>query len=192
MQATRPQRVIRRRDLQGFLRHVTDRRPDGRPLFPIFSVYVARREDLFLRYPPIDQYTNGPLARVGDFCNITDKGRNIVRNVVKPEREFSLDVDNARTPVFTRRGEKIVLQPKGTWRWMTIKNWAKDQPHAGTKHWQPKGGKLNFNPADHDLFLVMGMYNDTTMRFGQWRPFAMVCLRSCAVIRVDGIDYVVR
>lgn len=198
MQTTRPQRVIRRSDLQGFLHHVTDRRPNGHPLFPIFSVYVARREDLYLRYAPIDQYTNGPLARVGDFCNLTDKGRNVVRNLVKPDREFSLDVDNARSLVFTRRGEKIVLQPKGTWRWMTIKNWAKDQELKETKHHKPKGGKLNFNPADHDLFLVRGMYNDLTKsngmigRFNQWRPFALICMRSCAVIRINGMDYIVK
>ncbi len=182
-------RVIHRRDLPGFLRHMTDRRPDGHPLFPIFSVYVARREDLFLRYYPIDNFTNGPLARVGDYNLISDRGRAIVRN---GDREFALDVENAKAPIFHRRGTKIVLEEKGTWRWMTIKNWAKDQPHAGTKHWQPKGESLNFDPAAHDLFLVMGMYNDRTMRYGQWRPFAMICMRSCAVIRVDGIEYKVK
>jgi len=182
-------KTIRRQDLSGFLKHVTDRRPDGRPLFPIFSVRVARRDALYARYAPIDQYTNGPLCRVGDYNLITDKGRNIVRN---GEKEFDLDVTSTKAPVFHRRGKKIVIEEAGTYRWMVIKNWAKDQPHRGTKHWQPKGKGLGFDPAAHDLFLVMGMYNDATMRYGQWRPFAMICLRSCSEVRVNGTEYQVR
>jgi len=43
------------------MRHVTDRRPDRRPLFPIFSVYVARREDSVF-----NQWYNYQKALFGD------------------------------------------------------------------------------------------------------------------------------
>lgn len=178
--------TVHRRDLQQFFTHVTDCRPDGRPLFPIFSVLVARREPLYLRYPPIDQYTNGPFVRVGDFNFVTDKGQKIIRN---GERVFSSDVTAAQTPIYRRKGEKILLEPEGAYRWMVVKNWARGETHQGTRHWRPKGGSLGFNPIDHDLFLVMGMYNDTVRRHGQWRPFAMICLRSCLKVRVGGHEY---
>lgn len=200
----KPVRYIHRHEVKSHLQRLTDCRPDGKPLFPIFAVYVHRREDLFLRYPPINMYDNGPLVRVGDYCLLTDKGQNVVRNakiterairglnaplIFKDEKVYSLDVADAKAPVYRRKGDKIILEAKGKGRWMLIKNWAKDQPQKATKHWQPKGEELRFNPADHDLFMVQGMYNDKVRRYGQWRPWAMICLRSITTIRILGVEY---
>lgn len=183
---------IHRRDLEGFLRHLTDSRPDGRPLFPFFSCYAYRRQPLELRYEPIDQFTNGPLCRVGDHSLLADP-RGVIRDV--NGRLFELAGATARDPIFLRRGEKIVIEDVGAGRWMVLKNWAREQrPQNPTKHWIPRGGALNYNPAEHGLFLFQGAYNDLVKngrlaRYGQWRPFTMLCLRSITIIRCKGCEY---
>lgn len=185
---------IHRRDLAGFLKSKTDCRPDGKPLYPIFSVYSHRRTPLYLRYDPVDDLTNGPLCRVGDHMLLTDRGQGIIRD--SKGREFDLEGAGPRASIVRRRGEKIEIEGIGAGRWQVIKNWAKDEELKATKHHQPKGGSLHFNPAEHDLFMVRGMYNDLLKsttgrigRYGQWRPFAFVCLRSTTIIRVGGIEW---
>lgn len=186
-------KFIHRKDLPGFLAHLTDRRPDGRPLFPIFSVLSHRRTPLFLRYDPVDDFTNGPLCRVGDHCRMEDRGQGIIRD--EKGRPFDLEGAGPRAAITRRKGEKIEIEGIGHERWQVIKNWAKDEELQATKHHIPKGGSLNFNPADHDLFLVRGMYNDLMKsngrigRHGQWRPFCMLCLRSMTIIRCMGVEY---
>ena len=183
---------IHRSDLPGFLKSRTDRRPDGKPLFPIFSVYSHRRTPLELRYPPVDDFTNGPLCRVGDHSLMTDRGEGIIRDA--KGRSFDLEGAGPKAPIVRRRGEKIEIEGIGAGRWQVIKNWAKDEDLKATKHHQPKGGSLHFNPADHDLFMVRGMYNDAEKngrigRYGSWRPFAMLCMRSITTIRCDKTEF---
>lgn len=184
---------IHREDLSGFLRHLTDCRPDGRPLFPFFSAYAYRRQPLELRYPPVDQYHNGPLCRDGDHSRLDDP-RGTIRDC--KGRLFQLDGAGPKDSVFTRRtGAKIILEDIGTGRWMVLKNYAKDAPPKATKHWVPKGATLNYNPADYGLFLFKGAYNDLRKangriaRHGQWRPFTMLDLRSLTLIRCRGVEY---
>jgi len=183
---------IHRSDLEGFLRHLTDCRPDGRPLFPFFSCYAYRRTPLELRYEPIDQHTNGPLCRVGDHSRLDD-ARGVIRDA--KDRPFQLDGCQKRDPIFLRRGSKITLEEVGTGRWMILKNYAKDSSPKATKHWIPQGRTLNYNPSEYGLFLFQGAYNDLRKsdgriaRYGQWRPFCMLCLRSITTIRVDKVEY---
>lgn len=184
---------IRRDRVKSLLDHVTDRRPDGRPLFPIFSVFVARRTPLYLRYAPVNDLQNGPLCRVGDHCELRDRGRNVVRDT----RGMIYDMDPGteahevgRSPVFLRRGaEKIILQDVGTFRWMVVKNHDPEARHDTKHHRYVEGGALPYNPADHNLYLVRGMYSDAVKgdgrigRFGQWRPWAQICLDSVTIVR---------
>lgn len=177
--------TIRRQQLKGLLDFVTDRRPDGRPLFPIFSVFVERRQPLFLRYNPVDQYTNGPYVRDGDHCNLADRGQNGIRDDRGRWYEFSNDTN---APIFRRRGKKIIIEDAGVGRWMVVKNYD-ETARNDTKHHQFKpDGRLNYDPAAHDLYLVRGMYSDLPTngrigRYGQWRPWAQICLRSCSKVR---------
>ena len=185
-------RYLHRHELGGFLKRLTDCRPSGRPLFPFFSCFAFRRTPLELRYDPIDQYNNGPLARVGDHSLIGDKDKGIIRDM--QGRVFQLRGTTPRDPIFLRRGTKIILEDIGTGRWMILKNYAKEAPRP-TKHWQPKGRSLRFNPREHDLFLFQGAYNDLRKsngrigRHGQWRSFTTVCLRSLTTIRCRGIEW---
>ena len=182
---------IHRKDLRGFLKHLTDCRPDGKPMFPFFSCYAYRRQPLELRYDPMNDLQNGPLCRVGDHSLLTDE-RGTIRNA-KGEL-YRLDGATARDPIYLRRGDKIVLEDIGTGRWMVLKNYTKDESPKATKHWQPQGRALNYDPAAHDLFMTQGAYNDLRKngrigRYGQWRPFAQICLRSLTIIRCRGIEY---
>jgi hypothetical protein len=176
---------------------VTDRRPDGRPTFPIFTCFVARRTPLFLRYNPVSDLQNGPLVREGDHCELSDKGRNVVRDA--RGRVYELDPQDdatrekhlkGRSPVFLRRGgAKIVLQDVGTYRWMVVKNYDPEARNDTKHHKFTEDGELRYNPADKNLYLVRGMYNDAEKpdgmigRFGQWRPWAQICLDSVTVVR---------
>lgn len=161
------QRTISRDNLKTFLDAIT-----ANPTF-IFSVDCNRRNDLFLRYPPIDILTNGKMAYVGDASDIA------TRQYVKGSKE------------------KIVLQPAGQLRTMIVKGKNDNRP---MKHWQSKGGQLGYNPADHNLYLVAGMYSDQKQNFGtgkrigrhgQWRSFCMICLDGVHAIRYEGIEYLV-
>ncbi len=184
---------IHRENLHGFLRHMTDCRPDGRPIFPFFSAYAYRRTPLELRYDPVNQLDNGPLCRVGDHSNVDDP-RGTIRDA--KDRLFQLDGATPGDPIYRRRtGEKITLEEIGTGRWMVLKNYAKDERPKATKHWQPQGRALNYDASEHGLFLFQGAYNDLRKsngrigRHGQWRPFTMLDMRSLTHIRCRGVEY---
>lgn len=188
--------TIRRDRVRSLLDHVTDRRPDGRPLFPIFSVYVARRTALYLRYEPVSDFQNGPLARQGDHNRMEDRGRNVIRD--DRGRVYELDPQDettrekhlrGRSPIFLRRGPKIVLEDVGTYRWMIVKNHDPETRNDTKHHQYVDGGELNYDPAEKNLYLVRGMYNDGVKadgrigRYGQWRPWAQICLDSVTLVR---------
>lgn len=140
----------------------------------IFSVVCRRRGDLFQKYPPVNDLARGKDCHVGDHSDMAT-------------RQF---VQGSR-----RVADKIVLQPAGTLRKMIVKRKVTDAP---TKHWQPKGGRLAFDPAERGLRLVAGMYNDATKdvglgkmigRHGDWRPWAFICLRTTTELTYAGTDY---
>ena len=140
----------------------------------IFSVTCQRRTDLTLKYPPLRDMDRGKDAYVGDHSLLDS------REYVKGSRQ------------------KIILQPKGTIRTMIVKG-----KHNGQsmKHWESKGGRLPYNPKNKGLKLVAGMYNDASKdmgtgtrvgRHGDWRPWAMICLRTVSCIVHNNVTYIVR
>ncbi len=194
--------IVKRESLRDLLVRLTTRHNE-RPKFPIFSVKSARRTPLYLRYPPVSDTQNGPLVRDGDYCRLEDKGREIIRdkngniyemNPTGIMRERHLQ---GRSPVFLRRGNKIILEDVGTFRWMVVKNYDPNQRNDTKHHRFVLGGRSFIEPDKYDLFLVRGMYNDMVKsdgrigRHGQWRPFAQVCLRSTVEIKVDGHRYII-
>ena len=161
------QRILPRHQVRTFLDAIT-----ARPTY-IFSVVCNRRTDLYLRYPPIDQYRNGPLAYKGDHSRLAD------RMYVKGSKE------------------KIILEPAGLARKMIVIGKRDARP---TKHWRSKGGELAFNPIERGLYLVAGFYSDAKHnygtgrrigRHGQWRPFCMVDMETTHRIVYEGVEYVV-
>lgn len=188
--------VCERQNLRSLLEHVTEREGQN-PRYPIFSVYVARRTPLYLRYEPVSQYQNGPLARVGDHCLLGDRGRNVIRDA--KGRVHELDPQDpevrakhleGRSPIFLRRGaEKIILEDVGTFRWMVVKNYDPEARRDSKHHQYSEDGELRYDPEAKALYLVRGMYNDEVKsdgrigRYGQWRPFAQICLKSCVLVR---------
>ena len=171
----------------------------------IFSVVCARRDDLHLRYPPVGIEAMGHLAYDGDASDVVT--REFIRITKKGARRFASFFDccpnkvdtngNIRSKAYGLKDSKTILEPKGTFRRMLCKRKLTDAP---MKHWSPKpDGKRNYDPADHDLFQVAGMYNDNEKaqptggkrigRFGQWRPWAQICLRTIREIKNNGIVY---
>ena len=199
METTRQTIDVRRSEVAALLDDITKNPAQ------IFSVECARRDDLYLRYPPVAIDAMGHLCYDGDCTDIVT--REFIRITKKGERRFAEFTDccpnavdargNIRRKAYGLKDSKTILEPKGTFRRMLCKRKLTDAP---TKHWAPKpDGKRNYNPADHDLFQVAGMYNDNEKaqptggkrigRFGQWRPWAQVCLRTIRLIRNKGIDY---
>lgn len=189
--------VVERNELRQLLDEVTER-PDGRPRFPIFSVWVARRTPLYLRYLPVNDLQNGPLARIGDHCRLEDRGQNVLRSEDGRVWEVNpTDAEQAekhavgRSRIFMRRncGEKVILEDVGTYRWMVVKNYDPEQRNDTKHHKFVEGGKLNYDPAERELYQVRGMYTDSEKadgrigRYDQWRPWAQICLRSCTIVR---------
>ncbi len=196
-------RQIRRWQVKGTLDAITQ------SPWRVISALVARRTALFLRYPPRDPDTNGVLVRQGDLFNLNDGLIPVQQaNGLHPDvtiggcgvivdanrREYNLADKTAER----RPGQKVVIEPAGTIRWMQVKQWDHDNPRP-TKHWTPKDGWLNYNPLNHDLFLLQGFYNDQIKtqpngqimvgRYGQWRPFANLCLRGVTIIRALGVEW---
>jgi len=134
-----------------------------------FAVECARRTDLFMQYPPTDQFTNGDYCRVGDCSDIN------TRELIRGGRK------------------RVVLEEKGTVRWMQLTK-ATNKP---SKHWVSKGGKLSFDPKQKQLIHVKGFYNDEMKsdgrkaRKGQWRPWAFICERTVSSIKANGQEITV-
>lgn len=176
----------------------------------ILSVYGARRGDLLLRYPPRDPETNGVLVRRGDRFNVGGDllPVQLADGTLDPRvavggcgvivdasgREYNLAEKRAER----RPGDKVIIEPAGTLRWMIVKQYDHNNPRP-TKHWTPQGDKLNYDPLEYDLYLLQGMYNDSVKtqpngqpmmgRYGQWRPFTQVCMRGALVIRALGVEW---
>ena len=171
----------------------------------IFSVTCERRTDLHLRHDPIDRLHNGPLAYVGEASRIADRER--VRYCDCGGRDHATGngkwVEVAATSRKCKHcGEKrtkVVLEEAGTLRKMVVKG---KNTAESTKHWEATpGGRLAFDPAEHDLKLVAGMYRDAPTnqgtgkrigRHGQWRSWCLICLRTIQSIRYCGETYLVR
>jgi hypothetical protein len=172
----------------------------------IFSAECARRGDLYLRYPPVDDESLGHLCYAGDRCDRLT--RQFIRDGKQGTKRFdsfedccpnTVDVKgNIRSRYYGLSHTKIILEEKGTYRLMLCKRKLTDAP---MKHWRPKpGGKPRYNPAHHGLFQVAGMYNDLLKeqpngtgrrqgRYGGWRPWAQICLRTVRIIRNKGLIY---
>lgn len=165
-------RVIRRNDLRSELDRIT-RDPEQ-----IFSVWVKRRNAVYLRYPPTGMEGEGLLCYVGDHSDIAT-------------RQF----------VGGKRGsQKIELQPAGSFRLMLCKRKFPDANtglHTPMRHWTPKGGQCRVDAERHNLFgPVAGMYNDNLKtqpggevrmgRLGQWRPWSFIALEGVAEIHNKG------
>ena len=156
----------------------------------IFSVTCKRRTNLDLRYPPVDLLHNGPLAYVGDASRIVDRKQVRYCDCVTDEW-VEIAVNSRKCKNCGKKRMKVVLEEAGTLRKMIVrgKSNIKDM-----KHWESKGGSLAFDPAEHGLKLVAGMYNDAPKhgrigRHGQWRCWAMICLRTIQTIRHLGETY---
>lgn len=158
---------VDRANLPDFLRRIT-----GNPEY-IFSVVCRRRGDLHMKYPPVNDLARGLDCHVGDYSDLATR-----RFVCGGRR-------------------RIVLQARGTERQMTVKRKVTD---GAMKHWVSKGRRLPFDPARKGLMLVAGMYNDAPKNFGtgkligrhgEWRPWAMIDLRTTSLVRYDGVDFVV-
>jgi len=137
----------------------------------IFSVTCNRRRHLYLRYPPINDFQNGPFAHQGDRSNLFN--RRFIQG----------------------SNHKIVLEPAGATRTMIVKRKTNDNP---MKHWQSQGGQLAFDPTELDLYLVAGIYNDEPKnygagkrigRHGSWRPWCLIDLRTTRLVKYSGVDY---
>lgn len=177
--------LVNRRNLATLLRTICQN-----PTYA-FSVVCQRREDLPLRYEPIDRVTQGALVYVGDATSL--RGGENVR--VCPNCWIESRASSRKCRACGDKREKIILESAGTLRKMIVKG---KNNNNSTKHWDSKGGTLPFNPADHDLFLVSGMYNDAASdygtgrrigRHGSWRPWAMICLRTTEQIKYSGEVY---
>ena len=204
-QETREVREIRRWQVKGTMDAITQ------APWRIISAYGARRGDLLLRYPPRDLETNGVLVRIGDRFpyngellpvqlpdgtldpRMTIGGAGVI--VDASGREYNLADKRAER----RKGDKVIIEPAGTARWLQVKQWDHDNPRP-TKHWTPSDdGKLHYEPLTYDLYQLQGFYNDqvktqpngTIMlgRYGQWRPFCQVCMRGVMVIRALGVEW---
>ncbi len=166
--------------VSGAVKKVTIRRAQLRPLLDritnnptyIFRVECKRRTDLFLTYPPRhDLESDGGAVHVGDHSIVAN------RQFIKGSRR------------------RIVLQPKGTVRTMTVKRKTNADP---TKHWQSKGKELRFDPAAKGLYLVYAMYRDQMQDFGtgrrfsrhgQYRSWCFIDLRTTSRLRYSGVEY---
>lgn len=158
--------------------------------YRIMSVYVARRNPLYLRYQPRNHYSNGCIVRVGDHCKVNDPSRNFIygpNDVIYDLRNFDSD---------RRPGQKIVIEEKGTYRWVVVKQ-AGDVNKCN--HWRSRGETLSYVPDEHDLYHIRGVYNDDVKmqpngqlmvgRYGQWRPWVCICLRTTSIVRAFGNEY---
>lgn len=174
----------------------------------IFSVVCERRTDLELRYPPLDRFTNGPLAYIGDASRLDDRervrfcdcGGNELQHATPwhtPDWWVELTATSRKCKRCGAKREKIVLEDAGTARRMIVKGKNNDKE---TKHWKSKGGTLSFDPAAKGLKLVAGMYQDRACnhgtgkregRHGQWRSWAFICLRSVSIIKWMGQVFIV-
>lgn len=149
----------------------------------VFSVVVARRGPLYLRYPSSDPLKNGSLAYVGDRCELRTR----------------------RWITAGRGGKKIILEPAGTYRKMVLKGKRPDPVtgiHTPTAHYIDRGGEHRIDLRKHNLFgPLFGMYPDTPRRqpngevregrYGQWRPWSYVNLDAVKEITGQGMTYVV-
>ena len=140
----------------------------------IFTVCCARRGCLNLRYLSADPFSQGSLAHVGDRSSL--RTRRFIQG----------------------KGPTISLQLPGTLRTMQVQ---RKSNHKNTKHWQSKGGEMPFDPAEHGLYLVYGMYADKEQDFGCGRRparngdfarWCLICLNSTQWVRSGGVEYRVR
>lgn len=177
--------LINRRNLPTLLRTICQK-----PAYA-FSVVCERREDLPLRYPPVDRFTNGPLVYAGDATSLRDgESVRVCPNCGVESRQTA-----RKCRACGEKRAKIILEAAGTLRRMIVKGKNDNNP---TKHWESKGGQLPFNPAEHDLYLVAGMYADQNQDFGtgkrmgrhgQWRSWCFICLRTTELIKYSGETY---
>ena len=203
METTHTQ-TVRRSQVAALLEEIT-KDPEQ-----IFSCEAARRDDLHLRYPPVnDVEGSGHLAYDGDRSDV--QTREFIRDGKTKTRRFDSFYDccpnetdengKIRSAFYGRADSKVILEAKGTFRKMLCKRKRNDAP---MKHWTgPKpDAQRNYDPAAHDLFVAAGMYNDRAKtqpngtgkrigRYGQWRPWLQICLRTIRDIQNKGIKYLV-
>jgi hypothetical protein len=109
--------------------------------------------------------------------------------------------DRRQTAINRRKGEKIVLQAAGDARLIQVKNYDREKGNRSQHAPERTGRGRNYDPLQHDLYPVAGFYNDaqktqpngTVMygRFGQWRPYTMICLRGIQHFTAMGDTWIV-
>jgi hypothetical protein len=164
----------------------------------LFAARCIRRSPVFLRYCPINMTTNGAYVRKGDYCKIDgpDKGNPNIIWGANGHRYNLLDSSANRRP-----GEKIILQDAGDSRLVVVKNYDREAGNASC-HARPVTGKgRNYDPLQHDLYPLAGVYNDAIKRqpngevrlgrFGQWRPYTQICMRGITSFRALGHRWIV-
>jgi len=161
----------------------------------IFTAKVVRRTDVFLRYTPTNMTENGVLVRCGDHSKMS--GPHDANIIFGPDdRKYDLRDRPAR-----RKGDKILLQAAGTSRWVSCKNYSRDDGNC-SKHAPALTGRgRNYDPLEYDLFPLAGFYNDGVKiqpngqkmagRFGQWRAYTQLCMRGITEFHALGHKWIV-
>ena len=112
--------------------------------------------------------------------------KNVLDTLTRKQQLFSASFLR-RTDLVSKdsAGNKVVLAPKGSVRRMVCKRKPNLNP---TANWRSKGGKLPFNPTDHELYHVYTVEgklgND-----GRGNHWGFICLRTVFEIIWGGMRY---